>query len=218
MKSFLRNNGLSLALMALFLVTLVGQAWAGLMDFNSEQREHALATIGMGQYLLSGHFWQAVGENWESEFLQMAMFVVLTIFLFQKGSPESNDPDDPDDPEKLVERSSDPRAPWPVRRGGLIGRMYAHSLSAAFALLFALSFTIHVVGGHRAYVREQHLNHQPTPDLMEYVASGTFWFESMQNWQSEFLSLAAMVWLSKYLREHKSAESKAVASPHDAHE
>ncbi|HEX8341172.1 MAG TPA: DUF6766 family protein [Tepidisphaeraceae bacterium] len=218
MKSFLRNNGLSLTLMALFLVTLVGQAWAGLMDFNSEQREHALATIGMGQYLLSGHFWQAVGENWESEFLQMAMFVVLTIFLFQKGSPESNDPDDPDDPEKLVERSSDPRAPWPVRRGGLIGRMYAHSLSAAFALLFVLSFTIHVVGGHRAYVREQHLNRQPTPDLMEYVASGTFWFESMQNWQSEFLSLAAMVWLSKYLREHKSAESKAVASPHDAHE
>jgi hypothetical protein len=218
MKRFLRNNGLTLVLMALFLSTLFGQAWAGRCDYNDEQEEHNLPKISLVRYLATGHFWQAVGENWESEFLQMGMYVSLAAFLFQKGSPESNDPDEPQDVEDLVSHRNDPKAPWPVRRGGLIAMLYAHSLSAVFLLMFAGSFLLHVVGGQRAYAREQQFAGKPTPTLTEYVTSGTFWFESMQNWQSEFLSLAAMVYGSIYLREHGSAESKAVASPNDAHE
>jgi hypothetical protein len=221
MKRILRNNGLTLVLMGVFLITFFGQAWSGQCDYNDEQKEHGLPEISLAKYTLTSHFWQATAENWESEFLQMGAFVLLTVFLFQKGSPESNDPDAPEEPEdakKIAERSKDPRAPWPMRRGGAIAWLYSHSLSAAFLLIFVVSFLLHAIAGHGAYAREQTLAGQPWPTLGEYVTSGKFWFESMQNWQSEFLSLAAMVYFSVYLREHKSAESKEVTSPHDAHE
>jgi hypothetical protein len=219
MKQVWRNNGLTIVLMIIFLGTLFGQARSGQCDYNAEQREHDLPTITLMQYLATGHFWQAVAENWESEFLQMAGFIVFTAFLYQKGSPESKDPNenDPVDEDPQTKRH-DPSAPWPVRRGGVWLFLYSHSLSITFLAIFFISFGMHAIAGQKAYAHEEHLAGHPTPTLGEYVTSGKFWFESMQNWQSEFLSLAAMVFLSVYLRERGSAESKAVASPHDSHE
>jgi hypothetical protein len=212
----LRNNALTLVLMLLFLGTWIGQTATGLRKHNEEQREHGDAPVTLKQYVTSGHFWEATAENWESEFLQMAMFLILTACLFQKGSPESKDPDEPDavdnDPELQRSRKN---APWAVRKGGIIMRLYSHSLSICFAIMFLISFALHAAAGARQYSDEQRQHGQPPVTMMQYMGTSQFWFESMQNWQSEFLSLAAMVYLSVYLRQKGSPESKPVATPHD---
>ena len=220
MRRLFRNNGLSIVLMGLFIFTMVGQTLTGFRQYNEGQRDHGQPAVGMGEYLKSGHFWEATAENWESEFLQMAMFVVLTAFLYQKGSAESKDPDEEQDPvdgdPKL--RKDDPTAPWPVRRGGLVLWLYSNSLSIVFALLFLASFTVHGVKGAEEYNDDQREHGQPTVTVTGYMTSSRFWFESFQNWQSEFLSLWAMVVFTIFLRQKGSAESKPVAAAHGENE
>ena len=210
-----RNNGLSIVLVALFVLTMVGQTLTGWHVRNQDAEGHGQTSISLSQYVTSGHFWEATGENWESEFLQMAMFVLLTVSLRQKGSAESKRIDaieavdlDPRD------HRDDPNAPGPVRRGGLALTVYEHSLGLTFAMLFVISFAMHAHGGHREYNEEQQDHGRPTISLRAYVGSSQFWFESFQNWQSEFLSLAAMVVGTIYLRQRGSAESKPVYAPH----
>jgi hypothetical protein len=211
-----RNNGLALATFGLFVVFMAGQTLTGHRHFNGEQQQHGRPPVTLLEYVRSGHYLEATAENWESEFLQMAMYVVLTAMLFQKGSSESK---------KLHEREAvdrDPRlyrnkrgAPWPVRRGGWILKLYENSLSLAFLLLFLISFTLHAVGGTAAYNAEQLQHTGDTVSVLEYLATSQFWFESFQNWQSEFLSLVAMVVLSIFLRQRGSPESKPVDAPHN---
>lgn len=206
---FLRNNGLSVVLILLFLVTFAGQVLAGHAHDNEERARHGFAVQPFGEYLTSGEMWEATAENWESEFLQMFVFVVLTVVLFQKGSSQSKDPDR----EEAVDRPIDPHregAPWPVRRGGLVSKLYEHSLSLVFLLLFVGAWAVHVVGGHEAVNEERRLHGDAEIQLVEYVTSATFWFESLQNWQSEFLAIAAMGLLSIVLRQRGSPESKPV--------
>ena len=220
MRRLFRNNGLSIVLMGLFIFTMVGQTLTGFRQYNETQRDHHQPTVGMGEYLKSGHFWEATAENWESEFLQMAMFVVLTAFLYQKGSAESKDPDDETDPvdEDPKLRKNDPTAPWPVRRGGFVLWLYSNSLSIAFGVLFLASFVVHGVKGAEEYNEDQREHAQPLVTVTQYMTSSRFWFESFQNWQSEFLSLWAMVVFTIYLRQKGSAESKPVAAAHDENE
>jgi hypothetical protein len=215
LRRVLRENGLTLVLMALFLLFMVGQILTGMREHNQSQSEHGQPQATLFQYFATGHFWEATAENWESEFLQMAMFVILTVSLRQKGSPESKgmEGEEPSDADPSLAKD-DPNAPWPVRRGGVALFLYSHSLSIAFSLLFLISFALHAFGGAKAYASDQVEHGQPEPTLVDYVTSSTFWFESFQNWQSEFLSLAAMVYLSVFLRERGSAESKPVATPH----
>ena len=211
----LKDNGLSIALVALFLVSLVGQALTGWKDMNDDALQHAAPTLSFGSYLGSGHFWEATGENWESEFLQMAVFVLLTTCLYQKGSAESKRIGAGEDVDLDPRRFSDqPDVPGPVRRGGWRLRLYENSLGLAFVFLFLVSFAMHGIGGlheHNANLQE-HGNQAMT--LSEYMLSARFWFESFQNWQSEFLSLAAMVVGTIYLRQRGSAESKPVHASH----
>ena len=216
MHSFFRNNGLTIVLMALFLITWAGQLFSGHREHNQDQRDHGQPPIGLGEYLGGGHFWQATAENWESEFLQMAMFVLLTVFLYQKGSPESKDPDEDDavDNDPALQKSN-PKAPAPVRQGGLALWLYSHSLSICFLLLFLGSFALHARKGVEEFNEERREHGDAAMSATQYMGTSQFWFESFQNWQSEFLSLAAMVYLSVYLREKGSAESKPVATPHD---
>ena len=215
MRRIFRNNGLTLVLVVLFLGTWAGQFAAGLRAHNQDRHDHGRPPVPALDYLAGGHFWQATAENWESEFLQMAMFVLLTCFLFQKGSPESKDPDEPDPVDNDPRGArSDPKAPWPVRRGGAALWVYSHSLTIALTLLFVGSIGMHARHGARAYNEDQ-LEHGGAPvSAWQYVGTAQFWFESFQNWQSEFLSLAAMVYLGVYLRQRGSAESKPVAAPH----
>jgi hypothetical protein len=211
-----RNNGLSIVLVILFAVTMAGQAVTGWLDRNDDAREHGAAAVPFSTYLMSGHFWEATGENWESEFLQMAAFVLFTVFLRQKGSAESKRVGAVESVD-LDPRShaGDPNAPWPVRRGGLVLMLYEHSLGLTFTALFVISITIHALGGAAEYNEEQREHGEPQLTVTEYVGTSRFWFESFQNWQSEFLSLAAMVLGTIYLRQRGSAESKPVFAAHD---
>jgi hypothetical protein len=217
MRRFLRDNGLSVALFSLFLISLVGQALTGWRAQAEELRLHGLPEIGFLTYLTSGHFISAVFENWESEFLQMAAYVLLTIFLFQKGASESKKPDEdnPEDESPSAKRNN-PQAPWPVHRGGLLLKLYSHSLSIALVTLFLASFWLHVAGSTRR-INEEALEHpQPPQTITDTLVDPQFWYESFQNWQSEFLSIGVLLVLGIYLRERGSPESKPVAAPHAA--
>jgi Domain of unknown function (DUF6766) len=209
---FWRDNGLSLVLVSLFLLFLGGQTVSGWFHYNEERQEHQQPRIGLSEYLRSGAFGEAVFENWESEFLQMGLYVLLTSFLFQRGSAESNDPDGSDEHESA---SCDPEhAPLAARKGGLVSKIYNHSLSIAFAALFALSFAGHALWGARAYNMEATQHGESALSVWQYLETSQFWFESFQNWQSEFLAIFAIVVLSIWLREKGSPESKPVAAPH----
>ncbi len=217
MRRFLRNNGLCLSLMALFLASFVGQVATGLRVYDSDRETHGKSAVGLGAYLTSGHFLEATFENWESEFLQMAAFVLLTVKLYQKGSPESNDPDDPDADERKPKPPFE-RHPWAVRRGGWVKRLYSTSLSGALLLLFVGSFALHAVGGAREYSEEQVEHGEPPVTALAFVGTSEFWFQSFQNWQSEFLSVAAVVFLAVWLRQKGSPESKRLESAHHDHD
>jgi hypothetical protein len=217
MRKILRENGLSIVLGLLFVLMLVAQTISGMYAYNEEQREHGQPTVDFAGYVSSSHFLEATMENWESEFLQMFAFVVLTAFLFQKGSAESKKLDEEEPVDRDPRKSRNKKnAPWPVRKGGLILTLYENSLSLAFLLLFGISFALHAVGGAEEYnqtQREHGSGEQVT--TLEYMGTPRFWFESFQNWQSEFLAVGAMVVLSIFLRQRGSPESKPVDSPHD---
>jgi hypothetical protein len=215
MRKWLHQNGLSVAMFVLFGISLVGQVAAGHRVYNSDREEHGGETVQLSDYLSSGHFVEAVFENWESEFLQMAAFVLLTAYLYQKGSPESRKLEGEPDLDKHPRRSKNKESPWPVHRGGLLLKLYSHSMSIALFLLFAVSFFLHAAGGARDFNEEQ-LEHGSAGALgvLSYMGTSRFWFESFQNWQSEFLSVGVLIVLSIFLRERHSPESKPVADPH----
>ena len=214
MKKFFRNNGLSIVFVLLFIICLLGQIISGMNEYNKTNAEDGGPTVSLTEYLRSGHFIQATFENWESEFLQMALFVVLTVSLRQKGSSESKSMEGKDE----VDREPSARrkgAPWPVKKGGLILWLYQRSLSLTLFILFILSFLLHFYGSLKDENHELSLKHLPQETAAKYLGSSRFWFESFQNWQSEFLSIFAIVILSIYLREKGSPQSKPVDAPND---
>jgi hypothetical protein len=206
------NNGLSIVAFLIFLVTLIGQVFTGMKEYNQEQQDEGGPTVSLAEYLTSGHFLEATFENWESEFLQMGMFVVLTACLYQKGSAESKDPDkyeEVDHDDQPVKKDT----PWPVKRGGLILKLYENSLSIALLALFFFSFLLHWFGSHSSFNEEQTRLGKPTESLLQYLGNSKFWFESFQNWQSEFLSVGIMIVFTIFLRQKGSAQSKPVEAP-----
>jgi hypothetical protein len=215
MKNWLRHNGLSITVLSIFLVLLVGQCLTGWRSYNEERLQHGAAALSLGEYLGSGHFVEATSENWESEFLQMAAYVLLTVFLRQRGSSESKSFSGDEAVDRDPRRDRDnPDAPYPVRRGGWLLMLYEWSLSLAFFILFLLAFVWHVVGGFRLENDERALDGLAPVSLTDFLSSAEFWFQSLQNWQSEFLAVAAIVLLSIWLRQRGSPESKPVSAPH----
>jgi hypothetical protein len=212
MKKFFRNNGLSLVFLFLFVVSLAGQVHFGIKEYNKQIMEEGGTPVQLGSYLKSGHFIQSTFENWESEFLQMALFVILTIFLQQKGSSESKDLDK----EETVDRKPYKirrNSPWPVRKGGLYLKIYENSLSIVFLLLFIFSFILHFYGSYKDENMQHMLKSLPQQTFKDYMAGSRGWFESFQNWQSEFLSVFAIVIFSVFLRQKGSPQSKPVDAP-----
>ena len=208
------ENGLLLACVGLFGVFFLGMIVSGAATYNEEQREHgSTEQISVLQYLATGDFVEATFENWESEFLQMGMYVVLTAFLYQKGSSESKPLNKPAPQDADPREASNRNAPWPVKRGGWPLAVYERSLAIAFFALFFASWALHAIGGVSAFNEEQVQHGQAAISLWGYMTSSQFWFESMQNWQSELLAVAAIIGLSIVLRQRGSAESKPVADP-----
>lgn len=210
--TFMRRNGLSLVLLGLMLVCWTGQFLTGWAEKNKEREEEGKPALSVIQYSRSGHFIQATFENWESEFLQMALYVLLTVSLRQMGSSESKKMEGEEEVDR--EPKPHPDAPWPVKKGGIWLSLYKNSLSIAFALLFLVSFVLHFYGSLKGHNEEQSDKDLPPDTWSEYITSPRFWFESFQNWQSEFLAVASIVLLSIWLRQKGSPESKPVDAPH----
>lgn len=210
--SFFYKNSLSIVLTFFMLIFLSSQAYTGWIEHNKEITEEGGRELSIGKYLTSGHFIQATFENWESEFLQMALYVMLTISLRQIGSSESK----PLEGEHDVDREprSHKNAPWPVKKGGIILKIYEYSLTLAFFILFLISLGLHAYGSWKNYNDEQSLKNMPQEEFMKYLTDTRFWFESFQNWQSEFLAVASIVILSIFLRQKGSPESKPVDAAH----
>lgn len=215
MMRFFRNNGLLITVFAIFVACLVGQAISGYFASQQDRAMHGLANQSFASFLGSGEFQESVFENWESEFLEKWAYVFLTAYLVQRGSAESRDPDaDSTENEDPARHREDPDAPWPVRRGGIILWLYSHSLGTALFLIFVATFVFHLWQSTRHAAEEAALHHQPAETILAHLVSGQFWFESFQNWQSEFLSTGVLVLLAIWLRERGSPESKPVHAPH----
>jgi hypothetical protein len=202
---WLRDNGLTLVLAALFLASLLGQVFSGHAAENQERLVDGAEALSLSAYLASGAFLSSVFENWESEFLQMWAYVMLTAYLFQRGSPESRDPDG--------EKTRPGEAPGAIRTWAR--HIYAHSLGLALLVLFLASFALHWINSARHAAEQAAEKGMPGPGMFEYLGDPQLWFESFQNWQSEFLSTAVLVVLGIFLREKLSPESKAVGDPNE---
>ena len=205
MKRVFRDNGLTIALVAMFLLSVLGMIWSGHSAYNKELQEHGFAGIGLLSYVAGSDFLSALFENWESEFLQMSAYVMLTAMLFQRGSAESRDPDDPNRPGDEL-----PSAIW--RRSPILASLYSYSLGTALALLFMISFALHWWASLTAANEEALLHGTAVQSLATYLLDSRLWFESFQNWQSEFMSTAILVVLSIFLRHKGSPESKPVTT------
>lgn len=212
MRKFLHENSLGLVLLALFLVMVCGQAFAGYRADMLDQRMHGMPQSSFRDYLASAHFVEALSENWESEFLQMGAYVWLTAFLHQRGSAESKPLDESGTREG--ELRPHPWAPRVVHRGGLLLKLYSWSLSLAFLGLFLTSATVHAFSGCAKLNEDLRIHGMKEQTVLEYVRGPVFWFESLQNWQSEFLAVLTIVVLSVWLRQRGSPESKPVNAPH----
>ncbi|WP_293943642.1 MULTISPECIES: DUF6766 family protein [unclassified Sphingobacterium] len=211
--SFFYRNGLSLVFLGLFIGTLGLQLLTGWKVYNEELQEAHRPAIKLLAYLRTGHCISATFENFESEFLQMAMYVMLTVSLRQLGSAESKKLEEPEEVDR--EPQPHPNAPYPVRKGGWILKLYSSSLFICFALLFLLSWVTHFYGSWHHHNTEQQLKGLPTDKATTYFVMPEFWFETFQNWQSEFLSVLSIVFFTIFLRQKGSPESKPVDAPND---
>jgi hypothetical protein len=212
-KGFFYNNGLSIVFLVLFMISMVAQSIFGWKEHNEELKKDKYPEITLSKYLTTGHFIEATFENWESEFLQMGLFVLLTIGLRQKGSSESKKLDEEEEVDREPDRNKKD-APWPVHRGGLLLSVYKHSLSIILLLLFVFCFVMHIYGSWLDNNNQQVRMNLPTETLGKFLQGPRVWFESFQNWQSEFLSIVAIIVLSIYFRQQGSSQSKPVDASH----
>ncbi len=219
MKRTLRDNSLGLVFGLLFLAVLVGQAFAGVADFNERQVAEGLEPVSLGRYLTSASFGVDVLENWQSEYLQFFLFIFLTVWLVQKGSPESKELDKvgaESDRDQNVGRYAEEDSPKWAEAGGWRRWLFSNSLGLVMGLIFVLSWLGQSIAGAAAYNEEQLGNRQDPVTWAQYVREPDFWNRTLQNWQSELLAVASMVILAIYLRQRGSSQSKPVGSPHTA--
>jgi hypothetical protein len=218
MKTVLRENGLSLFFASLFLSTLVAQSVAGERNHNAELRAHGDPELSWSNYVASSDFWGAVMENWQSEFLQFAVFIGATIWLVQKGSNESKKLEDvgrESDEQQRAGRHAEGDSPLWARVGGFRTTLYENSLLAVMAAIFLASWLAQSLNNWRMFNDEQRDHSAETVSWGRYLVDADFWEKTLQNWQSEFLAVGVMVVFTIYLRQRGSPESKPVGAPHD---
>ncbi|BEL02122.1 hypothetical protein Q0Z83_003130 [Actinoplanes sichuanensis] len=219
MRRFLRENSLGLVFGVLFLIVLVAQAFAGHADFNQQQLASGMEPVSLGRYLTSASFAADVAENWQSEYLQFFLYIFLTVWLVQRGSPESKKPGEEgresDEKQKVGRYATDESPSW-ARATGLRRTLLSNSLGLVMGLLFVASWLTQSIAGAAAFNERQLRDLQEPVTWAEYLTEPDFWNRTLQNWQSELLAVASMVILSIYLRQRGSPESKPVGSSHSA--
>jgi hypothetical protein len=213
----LRDNALSLLFGALFVIALCGQSVAGWLENNEKLQQHGQPAEGFGAFITSSEFVVDVAENWQSEFLQFFLFIAATIWLVQRGSPESKKPGDEGpgtDEEQSVGAHAHPDSPEWARVGGIRQVVYSNSLLLVMGAVFVLSWLAQSLAGTVVMNAENADHGQPPIGWIEYIGTPDFWNRTLQNWQSEFLAVGAMIALSIFLRQRGSSESKPVGAPH----
>jgi hypothetical protein len=218
-RAFVKHNGLSLVFLVLFLAALVFQAIAGHADFNEEQDRHGDPRISFLRYLTSSEFGVAVMENWQSEYLQFTLFIVLTVWLLQRGSPESKElhrTGRESDQDQKVGEHADAGSPRWAKVGGIRRTIYENSLLLVMGAIWIATWFAQSVTGATEYNSERLDHQQDAVSWAEYLTRPDFWEKTLQNWQSEFLAVGSMAILAVYLRQRGSPESKPVGAPHDA--
>lgn len=214
-----RDNALSILFGALFVLALFGQAIAGWIENNEKLTQHGGAPVDIVAFLTSSEFVVDVAENWQSEFLQFFLFIVATIWLVQRGSPESKKPGDEgigSDEEQLVGAYAKPDSPHWAQARGIRQTLFANSLLIVMGTVFALSWLAQSLAGLVVMNGENEQHGEALMTWAEYIGSADFWNRTLQNWQSEFLAVGAMIALSIFLRQRGSSESKPVGAPHHA--
>ena len=217
MRTFLKHNGLSLFFLVLFLGAIVGQAFAGHADFNEDQLRHGDPTMSLGRYVLSSNFGVAVLENWQSEYLQFTLFIMATVWLLQRGSPESKElhkAGRESDKDQLVGPHADEDSPKWAKARDLRRTVYENSLLLVMAAIWIGSWFAQSITGVAEYNTDRLDHHQLPVSWVEYLGRPDFWEKTLQNWQSEFLAVGSMAILAVYLRQRGSPESKPVGAAH----
>jgi uncharacterized protein (DUF486 family) len=216
-RRFLRENSLTLVFLGLFLASLIGQALVGHADFNHEQVGHQDETMSLWRFVTSTAYWVDVTENWQSEYLQFTLFIFGTVWLVQRGSPESKPVDnvgaESDEQQKLGEHVQPDSPKW-AKAGGLKTHIYSNSLVLLMGSIWVASWFGQLITGRVVYNAEQFDHHEDALTLMQYAGSSDFWNRTLQNWQSEFLAIASMAVFAIWLRQRGSPESKPVGEPH----
>ena len=225
MGRFLRNSSLTWCFLVLFVGSLIGNAISGWKLYNEEETSHAALlseapeTLGFWRYVGTSDFWGSVMENWQSEYLQFTTFILLTVWLLQRGSPESKELDQvglESDADQKLGAHTEPGSPKWAKAGGWRTRVYSNSLLIVMGTIWVLSWLGQSVTGWSEYNAAQIEHEEATVSWAGYLAAPEFWFNTFQNWQSEFLAVASMVVLAIYLRQRGSPESKPVGAPHSA--
>jgi hypothetical protein len=216
-RAFLRNNSLSIVFMLLFLAALCGQAIAGHAEFNDNAGSEGDPRISLARYVVSSAFGSAVMENWQSEYLQFTLLILLTVWLLQRGSPESKELDKPgreSDEDQKVGQYATRRSPTWAKVAGLRRTLYENSLVLVMGLFWLGTWLAQSITGVAQYNADQLDHHQDPVSWSAYIQTGEFWDNTLQNWQSEFLAVGSMAILAVYLRQRGSPESKPVGAPH----
>lgn len=218
-RGFIKDNALSLVFGLLFLISIIGQAWAGWSQFNNAQHAEGLGRVSLVNYLRSADFAVDVVENWQSEYLQFLVYIMLTIWLVQKGSTESKKPGkegpETDEQQKLGWHAVPDSPKW-AKSGGWRTWMLSWSLFAMMAAIFLVSWSGQLVAGWAAFNETRLQQLQDPLTLGAYALNADFWARTLQNWQSEFLAVGSMAIFTVYLRQRGSSQSKPVGEPHDS--
>jgi hypothetical protein len=218
-RRFLKHNGLSVFFLVLFLLAVIFQAIAGHADFNEDQDRHGDPHMSLGRYVVSSEFGTALLENWQSEYLQFTLFILTTVWLLQRGSPESKElhrGGRESDQKQKVGPHAGPESPRWARANGFKRRIYENSLLIVMAAIWVGSWLAQSLTGVVEYNTER-LDHNQLPvSWLDYLGRPDFWEKTLQNWQSEFLAVGSMAILAVYLRQRGSPESKPVGASHEA--
>jgi Domain of unknown function (DUF6766) len=217
MRRWIRDHSLSLFFLVVFLAALVGQAIAGHALHNNEAVAHNGETMSFWRYITSSDFGNAVMENWQSEYLQFMLFMLATVWLIQRGSPESKEPEEAgreSDQKQRVGGHAQTDSPKWARGGGFRTAIYSNSLLIVMSIIFFGSWFAQSVTGWTAFNAEQVDHHEATVSWIGYLGSADFWEATLENWQSEFLAVGSFAAITVYLRQRGSPESKPVGAPH----
>ncbi len=219
LRKFLRENSLTLFFLAIFIGATIGTLISGWREYNADATQHGEAAISLGRFFASSQFGRQMLENWQSEYLQFLLYIIVTVWLVQKGSPESQELEKAgrhsDEEEKLGQFAEADSPRWARLQGGARRFLYSNSLALTMGAIFLLSWLGQSLTGWTEFNDEQ-MEHKSSPvSWVGYLARPTFWNDTFQNWQSEFLAIASMVAFSIYLRQRASPESKRVGESHE---